>query len=148
MFSITEVEFSRYTQLILLLLLIYHAMDTMELLFFVFILTPFLCLSQVCCSVRSPKGVVSLSRVVELVPDKAAHSAPYVFHQEPGPLRGRHAHAAGEAHRARLEFLRLLHGPGTSLLWLCIFTVAFEFHPAKRMDVTFKSMPLINLRLI
>lgn len=63
---------------------------------------------------------------MELIPDEAAHSASHVLHQEPGSLRGRHAHAAGEAHRARLELLRLLHGPGTSLLQLFISTVTFE----------------------
>lgn len=110
---------TQYSMEMMKLLLNYE--DTMELRFSYFILTFLLCLFQVCRSAGSPEGVVSLSGVVEFIPDEAAHSASYVLHQEPGPIRGRHAHTEGETHRTWLELLRLLHGPGTSLLCLLMF---------------------------
>lgn len=67
-----------------------------------------------CVPGRPAEGVVTLTGVMELLPNEAPHAAAHVLHQEPWPLRGRHAHHAGEAHRAGMELLRLLHGAGKS----------------------------------
>lgn len=70
-------------------------------------------LIQVCGSVRSSEGLVSVSGILEFPAAQATNSPPHVLHQEPWPLRGRHAYAPRETHSAGLELLRILHGPGT-----------------------------------
>lgn len=69
---------------------------------------------QVRRALRPPEGLVPNSGVLERLPDQTQDVAAYVFHQEPRQVRGRHEDAAGEEDGARLELLRVFHGPGTA----------------------------------
>lgn len=79
----------------------------------IFLMKDFCLFIQVCSSVWSSEGLISISGILEFLAAKAANSPPHVLHQEPGPLRRWNAHTTREAHPAGLELLWILHGPGT-----------------------------------